>query len=348
MMKVKPVAKICSAVALLVTILATTQLVSVLAEVDEGWPWPFPRHSIGFPQILNESMLNELVKYLEVRGARVSPLNASTSGAGYIPKELVSEVASRLGVSPSYIESVIKSVNDEETRRMLITLLRSYANGQLSVSQLLQFLKQLGSRASSGQLSVSAYEATLDLVKRISESLKINFSEVYQLAQKSWSIPRYLSSLLGGASIAMPTGFSLPSASLYGLKDVGIALAATFIAIAIAIALIAILRKIKSVTALSSRSIRRVLGTYFAEGVVREYWRAVQLISAKLGISRMDWETHWEFFAKVSKYLGSASEAFRRLTELYELRRFGGVKLRDMDEEARRCTEVVKRCLESM
>ncbi|WP_440059140.1 DUF4129 domain-containing protein [Thermogladius sp. 4427co] len=66
------------------------------------------------------------------------------------------------------------------------------------------------------------------------------------------------------------------------------------------------------------------------------YWRSVEEIEKIARIDFSPYETHREFLKKVERRLGNVYNIFSRLTEIYEIRRYAGLKNSELDEEARR------------
>ncbi len=334
-----------SALALLTLLIIATSLYPVSASNST---WPLPRHTTGFPTIINKS----LEKILEEHPSKYATSSATPSvntihiSKSYDTTRVIEAVSRNLGVSPSYLESILKSINDVEAKREFLELLKAYAQGAINENQVINVVKALMEAYAKGKVSPEAYSAALDLINRISRSLGFNYSELYKNALQSIPIPKDLNMNLGSApSLSIPSLPSMPPlSSAEILEPILIAIAIT----SITILLILLSRRICIACRYLSSALKRYTEIAIYGPVVRYYWQAVKLIEMNLGIERMANETHREFLSKVRERIGRSLKPFEELTQLYELARFGGVEDKSLEDRARKCLEAVRQCLASV
>lgn len=132
------------------------------------------------------------------------------------------------------------------------------------------------------------------------------------------------------------TGFSAPSIQLPRINLMLIAYAA--IPIAIILCIVALSRVLKHLPrALSSVLRIYSTATHLPElrneslrPAIRNYWTGVKFIELKHGVARHPWETHREYLSRVVV----GREAFKGLTEAYELAKYAQLESREIDEKS--------------
>jgi len=330
-----------AAACLLIVVALTIAVASahpLLAE-SSGWQWSIPRHTLGFPNSINTTIIKELLQQL-----KVSVSTSTNAPSTESVKQVAYAISAKLGVAPSTIENVLNSINNAEVRSELINLLKAYASNRVSIQQVLNALKALANAYVSGTINPQAYSAALDLIRRISSSAGLNINELYQSVVKNLNIPKYIGSALGNIPhVPLPSAPQMPALPQASINSVLLVVAIAIATIFSVAALVTVLRRAGISTRIRVARISRFVEAHFGKPVIREYWKAVAAIEARLHTKKLDTETHWEFFHRISAELGEVLEAFRKLTLLYELCRFGGVEDESMVREARTCAEVIRR-----
>ncbi len=315
--------------------------------IAESESWPYPRHTLGFPNVVNKSLENLLLNLTSLH-TPVKPRREAIVSENTTQEKIISQAASALGVPASRLRWVLNELPSSRMRSALLKLLSEYYEGKVDEHLLESLMKELLSAYTQGRIDPSAYKAALDIIERISKSSGINYSDLYKLAEKyAGSVP--MAQLLHLAKIpAAPTLLATPSINYVStnLWFVALVLLIAIAGIALTLLLHRYGRRLRvSLVSMASRLGRRVEVAVYGS-VVREYWLAVDLLERVLGIRRMFFETHREYLEKLAK-AGIRIPPFEELTALYELVRFGHARGQEHEVRARKCLEAVKAWIRS-
>ena len=306
--------------------------------------WPYPRHTIGFPRILNTT----LKRILNISSI---PIRLNTSGAVIpssetrvnVTSRIVKSAASNLGISPNELRWIIRSLPSDELKASFLKLLVEYYHGRVDEKLVESIMRELLSAYVKGRIDPAAYKAVVDIVERISRASGINYNELYGVAE------RYLTNIpmseLSEFSRA-PTVFTTMPTLLVGnvktrIIQVAIAICTSVLGIILAIILSRYWSRIRLRIVSLSTTIRRKIETLIYGPVVREYWSAVELLEHSLGIAKLPSETHREYMEKI-RNRGLRIPPFEELTKLYELVRYAHEDGRLHELRAKQCLEGVK------
>lgn len=233
---------------------------------------------------------------------------------------------------------------DERLAKSLLERLRSleqaYSSGYLTRDEYLSTLTQLRELADA----TGNQEVLNRVLESINKLLSVNSGE--DVKQPLFNLP----SLNVGKLAKTPGAASTPS---IGLPSIPIAnVPFTQLGLLALVAAVAVLFvKLGSKLPASSRIIlalrgfvatplltRRTAPTTSGGGdeVVATYWSAVKLVEKRSGRIKSESKTHREYLAETCDSIGGLCEAFRDLTQSYELARFAGVSNDTIAERARR------------
>ena len=315
-----------------------------------------PRHTPGFPQVINESVLRDILEsilsnstmYRQLQQV-LSTVNATSLTGTYLGNESAAK--------PNLIENPSQPSYPAIPELMsgnLSSILQTLAQYRGSSAGFLELLEKLAQYLQHrGGVSSTTYIDILNAVR--SSAYRVGGAELYIKALKyllnyvpsnvelpplpNTSMP-VIASSSSGASLPSPPPLSAPSpASLTMLSKVFIP-AVCAIAIAVALYLIArsgALTRLRLVIAsrAAPKTVAQELARMRSE-IVELYWRAVNAVSRATGMRIGKTETHREYLERVRKLLSSSSQAFEELTMVYEIHRFGHVISSSLVERARR------------
>jgi len=269
-------------------------------------------------------------------------------------REMLIELYKASDVSPDDLEDMYKFL--EKLR----------AEGKVSSGDYvaaMEILRRISVRYGYKTVYDAADKAILDTISQIlrSEEVRGAIRSAIEALQEE-GLPRLLSSVdstsgiklpeLGelenivgetktSAPANMPILASFPSLpTLTGFTDLKIAMLIVLVIFCVVISVYlasrygsALASKLRRTIALRGTAIRRIELEKMPIPV-RLYWQSVEVVSAITHIRKLDVQTHREYLEKVSPHLGELAEAFKEVTESYEISRFGGVVSRDVEKRA--------------
>lgn len=264
------------------------------------------------------------------------------------------------------LAETVSELDDEDLRSYIGLLIDMYEQGYITLDNLAKALEDI---ASSSDISESDYNKIASMVDTINsmepllhETTTLYTDVLNEVAKELGSLQQFIpQEQLGGLSLPKPPelrlaggeggiSIGMPSLVLPSLALPQIYMENTqnmiyAFLVLLGLILIAFVFKYLSRKGLTSR-LAMLISSRFRplhvpagslEGfpkVVRIYWSAVGSIERKLGVPKLDHETHREFLLKAGKALGERVKAFEKITHAYELYRFAGVSSREVEAMA--------------
>ena len=320
-----------------------------------------PRHTPGFPTIINESIVRDILRSLFSNTTLLRELQTVLSSVN--TTSLLNTSSSTTSARPNLVENVTRPSYPPITGlaggnlSSMLRALESYRGSSRGFLELLKKVAQYLQRG--GGASPSTYINVINAIR--SAAYRVGGTKLYIDALKyllshapsnmsfftlpNTSIPIVASSV-AGSSAPQPVApqLSTPTLSSFTRLLLPIAIAIAAAILAYVLARTGLLSRVRMVLA------SRVAPSFVAMGlgrirseIVELYWRAVNAVSRSTGVDIAPNETHREYLARVKRLLGSAASAFEELTLVYEVHRFGHVVSSELVERARRAFERVVR-----
>ena len=254
-------------------------------------------------------------------------------------------------LSNSSLDTLLNIIQNPQIRSTAQEVVEKYREGRLSDSDVMRLLDLADRLRSEGILSESEYLAVLEIARRISGHSTVSQQIYPKLVEE---LQNYASRALQGfsafSSVARPSLPSLmlpqiPSLPSIQIPQVVSLMMIVCIAIGFTVLLIVLARLFPRIVdtirrhVIASGILRSISSTLPKERVPRAvelYWQAVSKVARVTGISRESSETHREYLRRVHQRLGAKSTLFERITQIYEIVRFGGAHDPSMDREAER------------
>ncbi|RLG81484.1 MAG: hypothetical protein DRO13_01055 [Thermoprotei archaeon] len=268
-------------------------------------------------------------------------------------------------------EALLEYVKNPELRSILEELLSMYCSeGYVSWDILQAVVNRLQAMYASGAISEEDYLLASEILRRIAEAsgdvdlarsldkeLVKTITElvtgeyrdfIEKFMPKTGSVPG--ASLIGGstleqsigqAGIGLPSA-SLPSASISPSMPISLE---TLVPILVALVVVAIVGLLaprlypyaaKALMRVRARKAVIITDIRDLPEPIRLYWGSVAMVAVATGVAKQDTETHREYYYVVREKLGPLSDAFRKITTVYEVARFGGKATQELVEKARR------------
>lgn len=330
----------------------TIDFTEILATGVEG-----SRGSMGYLGA-NVSKILEAIRNISLGCDTLSCITANRSARASIEQSL-RELERSGYIDPGVVDEVMSSIyqasmSDEALKRLLSNpeisqLIANISTGNSPIG----LLGALDSLFRGGRISLSEYIAALELLKRISISQglqgdalaidKMQLEIIRQLiiSRTAEGLVRGLANILASSNISSqqiqarqagggdnvylgyryqpyPIFLPLPGGIL-GMDQLYIALALLGLSSIAAIIIIGIPKRLLKKASLGSGDEARRISLPSFTGVIRIYWRAVEILSKR--IPRDGSETHREYLEKVRRNIENP-KAFEDLTEVYERVRY--------------------------
>ena len=257
--------------------------------------------------------------------------------------------------SEADIMNAISLLNNSNIRDLLYSM---FTRKNASSSDVMQALNLLNDMWGRGEISTTDYMLALKLLSILAQSqgyTDLSKRLDYMSMKVAVSLMNNLTSILPNLTpytpqnYPAPTGVGLgtaPQLILPSLEYLSVpqGLQTTIVTILVGAAAILLFLlapriavKVRSLNPLAYKKLERLLAEAGRWGeAVRLYWRAVSRVESSTGRRMLLSETHREYYNAVEASMGSSSALFKRLTEIYEARRFAGDSRRELDDEARR------------
>jgi hypothetical protein len=328
----------------------TINFTQVLATGVEG-----SRGSIGYLGA-NVSKILEAIKNITLGCDTLSCITANVSARASIEQSL-RELERSGYIDPGAVDEVISSIyqtsmSDEALRRLLSNPDISQLIASVSADNPpINVLGVLDSLFRGGRISLSEYIAALELLKRISvnqglqgdalaiDKMQLEIIRQLIISRTAEGLVRGLANILVSSNISsqqIQTGHVNNEGNVYlGYRPYPIYLPLPggilsmdqpymFLALlgflaAVAIIAIGIPRKRLRRTSIRGKDEAQRISQSRFTGIVRIYWRAVEILSARVPRGRS--ETHREYLEKVRRTI-RVPGAFEDLTEIYERVRY--------------------------
>uniref|UniRef100_A0A7J3Y0W4 DUF4129 domain-containing protein n=1 Tax=Thermogladius calderae TaxID=1200300 RepID=A0A7J3Y0W4_9CREN len=253
------------------------------------------------------------------------------------------------------IMNAISLLNNSNIRDLLYSM---FTGRNVSSSDIMQALNLLNDMWRGGEISTTDYMLALKLLSILAQSQgytdlsgRLDYESMKVAASLMNNLTSILQNLIPYTSqnYPAPTGVGLgapPQLFLPSLKYLSVpqGLQTTIVTILVVAAAILLFFlaprvavKARSLNLLAYKRLERLLAEAGRWGeAVRLYWRAVSRVESSTGRRMLPSETHREYYNAVEASMGPSSALFKRLTEIYEARRFAGDSRRELDDEARR------------
>jgi len=264
------------------------------------------------------------------------------------------------------VDELMKNIRSENLRNVLNELLNMSKEGLLKSEDLMKYLSMVAKMREEGYISISDYISALNIMKTLtrdegvltaidSELLK----SMINLLASAGSTPEFtaLPSIPSGSlSLSLKTpevgstsryleGFKIPSISVAFPSLSSLVLQDVLQYVVLAIVLIVVF----SLGFLFIRRFREPIARAFSKAVlsrgevgleglpepIKYYWSSVKAVETYTKIRKLDNVTHREYLSRVSQSLGDLVEEFKKVTQAYELVRFGGSVSDEVVKEAK-------------
>lgn len=278
------------------------------------------------------------------------------STADFVNRALESSIGTDLTNIGDYnIEELLNNIEDMELRR---TIEEAVTSGTLSSEDVQKLLNLVSESARRGQISEKGALSALEALKRLSragqESSLISKAQgdfLKKIVAESDSAKQALKRISftsdGNTGNIWRSDVSMPSIPAK-LFDVSIGVPIEHVAVLmLVIATPALLYLLLTKTRIGSAPLLLASANRFAEGrraggVIAAYWEAVRLVEIITRKRREDNQTHREFYSLVKNH-ERVGEPFGKITEGYELVRYGGRREEDVIAEVGRSLDKIKR-----
>lgn len=249
------------------------------------------------------------------------------------------------------VNELMKNIRSEDLRKVMEELIAKYEKGLLKNEDLMKYLNIIAEMYGNGVITTNDYISALNIIKTLTKDKEVItvvdnelLKSMINLLANAGKVSE-LNALLSTPSVSPSLSFKIPEASntsryfeafkmpsilnvfpsitTLALKDI-----LQYVALATAVFLsLLLLRKFrKPMALLISKTVlsRRENSLENLPEPLKYYWSSVKVVEAYTKVRKLDNVTHREYLSKVSQSLGDLIEEFKKVTQAYELARFGG------------------------
>lgn len=340
-------------ISLVIISLCSAQSICVLSQIE------VIRHTPGFPYNISSEFLVELLKNLMIKKL----INDMKYDKNYLLNHTFSQIFEKnKTITQKELYEMINNIEDKDIRTTLEKIVSNYIEEKnIDQEQLMNVINKI----MDSKASVDDIAKALGIIERITREIKPhNTSKTTETMIENIIHERFADLIkshepmfyefmknieIKSSTSLEPSAFKsaellspLPTLGTSLLDLVPLVLLVVII-IFTSLIVISMLITAKHPGKIKLRSISRKFKKIDTSKIivpredttlcraVANYWKAVSFVEKLYGVRKEEWMTHREYLSKVSHLLESKAEIFSRITEIYEVVRFGQKQDNELD-----------------